>query len=139
MRISESEAWSRVVTARHGVLGTRNEARGVDLVPVVYVTDGDRRIFIPIDTIKAKTTTRLQRLENLSHDPRCTLLVEHYDDDWSRLWWVRVAGTGAEADSATLDHNLPLLADRYPQYAKPGAIESGIAMTPSTILGWRAG
>lgn len=139
MQMSDSEAWSRVVTARHGVLGTRHEGRGVDLVPVVYVMDGDGRIFIPIDTIKAKATTRLQRLENLSHDPRCTLLVEHYDDDWSRLWWVRVAGTGAEANPEVLADDLPRLAKRYPQYADPGSIRSGIVISPATILGWRAG
>ena len=120
-------------------MGTRNEERGVDLVPVVYATDVDRRIFIPIDTVKAKSTTRLQRLENLRNDPRCALLVERFDDDWSRLWWVRIAGTGAEADSATVDHYRPLLADRYPQYAEPGSISSGIVIEPGAIRGWRAG
>lgn len=139
MRMSNGDAWSRVGAARHGVLGTRHEERGVDLVPVVYATDVDRRIFIPIDTVKAKTTTRLQRLENLRNDPRCTLLVERYDDDWSRLWWVRIAGTAAEAASTTVDHYLPLLADRYPQYAESASISSGIVVKPATILGWRAG
>ncbi len=138
MRMSDSEAWSRVETARHGVLGTRQELRGVDLVPVVYAIDGDRRIFIPIDTIKAKATTRLQRLENLRHDPRCTLLVEHYDDDWSQLWWVRVSGTGAEANSAAVAEYLPRLANRYPQYVDPESISSGIVVSPAAILGWRA-
>lgn len=139
MRLHTTEAWRRVERARHGVLGTRHEVRGVDLVPVVYTTGEDHRIFIPVDTIKAKTSTRLQRLENLRHDPRCTLLVEHYDDDWSRLWWVRISGTGAQARSADSTLFLSLLADRYPQYSDPGSIESGIVVMPSAIVGWRAG
>ena len=139
MRMNTTEAWRRVERARHGILGTRHEVRGVDLIPVVYATGGDRRIFIPIDTIKSKTTSRLQRLENLNRDPRCTLLVECYDDDWSRLWWVRTSGTGAEARSEDVTHFLSLLARRYPQYADPGSIESGIVVTPSAIVGWRAG
>ena len=140
MRLTPAETWSRFAAARHGVLGTIHPERGVDLVPVVYAVDeASQTIFVPIDTVKPKTTTRLQRLENLRNDPRCTLLVERYDDDWSRLWWARIAGTGAEADSATVDHYLPLLAARYPQYAEPGSIRSGIVMKPTTMLGWRAG
>ena len=139
MRMSNADACSRVGAARHGVLGTRHEERGVDLVPVVFATDVNRRIFIPIDTVKAKSTPRLQRLENLRNDPRCALLVERYDDDWSRLWWVRIAGTGAAADSATVNQYRPLLADRYPQYAEPGSISSGIVIEPAAIRGWRAG
>ena len=57
MRMEGAEAWSRIESARHGVLGTRHEVRGVDLVPVVYLVDGRDRIFVPIDTVKPKTTT----------------------------------------------------------------------------------
>jgi PPOX class probable F420-dependent enzyme len=138
MRMDRNEAWSRVEAAHHGVLATRHQVRGVDLVPVVFVMSGDRQIFVPIDTVKQKTTTRLQRLDNLAYDPRCSLLVEHYDADWTRLWWVRISGTGTEAAPDTVADNLPRLADRYPQYAEPGSIGAGIIITPTTILGWQA-
>ena len=62
--------------------------RGVDAVPVVYVVEGD--VGVPIDLVKPKRSTRLQRQPNLAADPRATLLVEHWDAaDWSALWWVR--------------------------------------------------
>ena len=52
---------------------------------VVFVT-ADRQLVIPIDTVKAKSGERLQRLVNLDVDSRAVLLVDHYDDDWSQLW-----------------------------------------------------
>ena len=127
------------MVARHGVLGTVHPARGVDLVPIVYAVGDDRTIFMPIDTVKAKTSTRLQRLENLRRDPRCTLLVDAYDNDWSRLWWVRINGEGAEAGADDLGRFASLLANRYPQYADPASIAGGIVIKPFDVTGWTAG
>ena len=138
MRLVESECWERVAASRHGVLGTVHPERGVDLVPAVYVLDDDRAIFIPIDTVKAKTTTRLQRLDNLAADPRCTLLIEHYDADWSRLWWVRINGVGAEATAEQLDRFGSLAAARFPQYAEPETVAGGLVIHPTAITGWSA-
>ena len=64
--------------------------RGVDAVPVVYAVDDDGYVGVPVDRVKPKASSRLQRERNLEADPRGTLLVEHWDrDDWSQLWWVR--------------------------------------------------
>jgi len=135
--MSESDSWQHVERARHGVFGTVHSQRGVDLVPVVYAV-ADQTVFIPVDTVKDKTTTGLQRLANLSNDPRCTLLVDSYDDDWTRLWWVRVNGEGRVAILSEAKRFRPLLADRYPQYADPATIELGIVLTPTGVTGWRA-
>lgn len=112
--------------------------RGVDLVPVVYAVDDDHTIFIPIDTVKAKTSTRLQRLENIRSDPRVTLLVDAYDADWSRLWWVRINGEGTEATTDDLGRFASLLADRYPQYTDAVSIVGGIVLKPLEVTGWTA-
>ncbi|MEN3274096.1 MAG: hypothetical protein V7636_2857, partial [Actinomycetota bacterium] len=90
MRLDRDEAWSLLLTTDHGVLSTVHAERGVDAVPVVFAAIDDGQLAIPIDTVKAKSTTRLQRVANIEQDPRCVLLADHYDDDWSRLWWVRV-------------------------------------------------
>src|SRR5262245_43382513 len=90
MRLAEAEARARLAACDHGILCTVHAERGVDAVPVVYAVD-DGFVGVPIDRVKPKTSSRLQRERNLEADPRATLLIDHWDrDDWSRLWWVRV-------------------------------------------------
>src|SRR4030095_1967058 len=90
MRLAEDEARARLAAHDHGVLCTVHPERGVDAVPVVYVVDDDGCVGVPVDGVKPKSTSRLQRERNLEADPRAALLVEHWDrSDWSRLWWVR--------------------------------------------------
>ena len=120
-------------------MGTVHPERGVDLVPVVYAVGEDRTIFVPVDTVKAKATTELQRLKNVAADARCTLLVDEYDDDWSRLWWVRINGEGRQVKLNEMKAFLPALGDRYPTYRDPGSVHGGIVMTASSITGWAAG
>lgn len=138
MRLSEDQCWDRIRASLHGVLGTVHPERGVDLVPVVYAVADDRTIFIPVDTVKAKASTRLQRLENLRLDPRCTLLVDFYGDDWSRLWWVRLNGRGREAKADEMQRFTTLLAGRFSQYAGGDGIVGGVVLTPSAVTGWKA-
>ena len=139
MRLDDDAAWDKLRGADHGVLGTVHIDRGVDLVPVVYAVDDDRRVFVPVDRVKAKSTTRLQRLENLWADARCTLLVEYYDQvDWTQLWWVRLSGTGREATVDDVAAFRPLLATRYRQYADPLAVVGGLVIDEGEVSGWAA-
>jgi hypothetical protein len=118
----------------------------VDAVPVVYaVMDGF--LVVPVDTVKPKRHLRLGRLANLARDPRCVLLVEHYADDWSKLWWVRIHATASgEAGSglsgpgpaSTWLPALAALADRYAQYGAPGTVPTAIMLRPTAITGWAA-
>ncbi len=118
MRLAEHEARARLADHDHGILCTVHAERGVDAVPVVYVVDDDGCVGVPVDRVKPKSSSRLQRERNLEADPRATLLVEHWDrDDWSQLWWVRAelrwqgdSDAGREAALAAR------LAGRYPQY-----------------------
>jgi PPOX class probable F420-dependent enzyme len=118
MRLSDGEARARLATHDHGVLCTVHPERGVDAVPVAYAVDDDGYVGVPVDRVKPKSSSRLQRERNLEADPRAALLVEHWDrGDWSRLWWVRAelrwlddAGAARTADLAVR------LARAYPQY-----------------------
>ena len=134
MRLNAEECWARLATAAHGVLATVHPERGVDAVPVVFAVAPGRRLLLPIDTVKAKSTTDLQRLANLADDPRCVLLVDDYGADWSQLWWVRVHGTAAPAPD---ESPAPLVA-KYPAYAEPGAVEAVLVLTPTALTGWAA-
>ncbi len=69
---------------------------------------------------KPKRGTELRRTANLRATGRACLLVDHYDEDWSRLWWVRLDGTGGEVadpgDAAEAERAIDALAAKYPQY-----------------------
>lgn len=86
------------------------------LVPVVFALDGDR-VWLAVDA-KPKSTRALQRLVNLRQHPRVSLLVDHYEADWSTLWWVRVDGNArvVETDTAQEREGLAHLVAKYAQY-----------------------
>ncbi len=117
MRLSADEARARLAAHDHGVLCTVHPGRGVDAVPVVYVMDDDGFVGVPVDRVKPKSSSRLQRERNLEADPRAALLVEHWDrGDWSGLWWVR-AELRWQGDAAARAADLAAgLARAYPQY-----------------------
>ena len=98
-----------------GVLATVTAEGHPHAVPCCFVLHGET-IFSAVDA-KPKSSLALRRLDNLRVQPVATLLVHHFDEDWSTLWWVRVDGTGriVEADSERA-LALDLLADKYPQY-----------------------
>jgi PPOX class probable F420-dependent enzyme len=135
VELDEAECWHRLGAARHGVLGTVHPDRGVDAVPVVFVVHG-RRLLLPVDTVKPKRSGRLQRLRNLAADPRAVLLVDRYDDDWSRLWWVRVHGRALSVDPTP--DQVAALGDAFAAYRAPGALAGLIVLTPAALRGWAA-
>jgi PPOX class probable F420-dependent enzyme len=132
MRLDDDECWARLFDLDHGVLATVHADRGVDAVPVVYAVDG-RRLVVPVDTVKPKATTRLQRLANVAADPRCALLVDRYDDDWTQLWWVRVHATAEVVDDVPA-----VLGERFAAYREPGSVVAAIVLTPTAVSGWTA-
>jgi subtilisin family serine protease len=67
----------------------------------VFAVSGDA-IYSAVDH-KPKRTTALRRLANVAANPRVALLVDHYDEDWTRLWWVRADGTARVLDPAAPD------------------------------------
>lgn len=117
MRLTARLARPRLAQHDHGVLGTVHPERGVDTVPVVFAVSGDH-LGIPVDVVKPKASTRLQRERNLQADPRASLLIEHWDPtDWSRLWWVRTdLRWEADPDPGTEAALADLLVSRYAQY-----------------------
>jgi PPOX class probable F420-dependent enzyme len=134
MRLEEDEARARLAAHDHGVLCTLHATRGVDAVPVVYAVD-DGYVGVPIDRVKPKASSRLQRERNLEADPRATLLVDHWDrDDWSRLWWVRAELRFEPAHEEAL---AALLAERYPQY-RDRPFTRVLALRIVGITGWAA-
>lgn len=88
------------------------------LVPVVFAVAADNGdvVYTAVDA-KPKTTRRLRRLANIDSNPRVSLLVDHYADDWTQLWWVRVDGVATvHTDGDALELGRLLLRAKYPQY-----------------------
>ena len=119
MRLSQEAAWTRLREHVHGVLCTLHPQRGPDPQPAVYALTDDGYVGVPIDKVKPKASTRLQREDNLEADPRASLLIEHWDAaDWSRLWWVRAELEHVpDPPVALVDAVANRLAATVPQYA----------------------
>ena len=105
------------------------------LVPVTFALEGDT-IYFAIDA-KPKRTTDLQRLRNIAANPSVCLLADHYEEDWTSLWWVRVDGTARIVDDAArAGRGLDLLAARYPQYQRARPQGPVVAISIDRISGW---
>lgn len=140
MRLTATEARARLAAHDHGVLCTVHAERGVDAVPVVYVVDDDGRVGVPVDRVKPKSASPLQRERNLAADPRAALLVEHWDrGDWTQLWWVRAElrwqGDAAAARGSDLAARL---ARAYPQY-RDEPFARVLVLEIVGVTGWAAG
>lgn len=110
-----AHAARRFADAAVARLATVGPTGAPHLVPVVFAVDGDV-IYTAVDG-KPKTTQRLRRLTNIAANPAVSVLVDHYDDDWSQLWWVRADGVAAvHDDDAAADRGRALLRAKYPQY-----------------------
>jgi PPOX class probable F420-dependent enzyme len=113
--VDEVEARARFGAAPVARLATVDQAGRPHLVPVTFDVDGDTVAFA-IDH-KPKRTTNLRRLRNIAANDRVCLLVDHYDDDWSQLWWVRADGRARIVeDGEARERALTRLAERYRQY-----------------------
>ena len=121
----------RLAAARVGRLATVTADGRPHVVPVCFALAGGR-IYTAVDA-KPKTTRALARLDNVRATGRASLLVDHYEEDWSRLWWVRVDGPAEVIESeAAVD----ALAAKYAQYRSARPAGPVIAITPERWRSW---
>lgn len=119
-------------------LATLRAAGTPRLVPITFVLV-DGLLCSAVDEVKPKRSTRLARLADVRRDPRVGVLVDHYDPDWTRLWWVRVDGTAAVHEAGELvGRALDALAAKYPPYAAARPAGPLLVVTPSAWTGWAA-
>jgi PPOX class probable F420-dependent enzyme len=140
-RVERDEALARLRSARVGRLATLTPEGTPHVVPFVFVVkeqDSAIRLYWMVDE-KPKRSKELQRLRNIEHQPAVELVVDEYEEDWSRLWWVRARGSArvvVEADER--DAALGLLRGKYPQYEStddPGLV---VAIEVEAITGWES-
>lgn len=88
------------------------------VVPIVFALVGDV-LWTAVDA-KPKSTRRLQRLRNIEAHPEVSVLVDHYEAEWSQLWWVRLDGRAGlrQLDDGDAEPALRALAHKYAQYER---------------------
>ncbi len=117
--MDEGEIALRVADARVGRLATVDREGRPHLVPFCFAAEGET-IYSAVDA-KPKHSKRLKRLANIREHRVASVLVDHYDEDWSRLWWVRLDGHAEVLEGGReRERAIALLAQKYEQYrARP--------------------
>ncbi|HSI97600.1 MAG TPA: TIGR03668 family PPOX class F420-dependent oxidoreductase [Gaiellaceae bacterium] len=127
----------RVSDSRVARLATTDPDGRPHLVPIVFVLAGDT-LYSAVDA-KPKRSRTLRRIENARRRPEVAVLVDHYDEDWGRLWWVllrgraRVLDEGKEAERA-----LTLLVEKHEQYREAAPGLPVLAIDVKEWRGWSA-
>lgn len=129
-----AEARALFEAARVARLATVDEQGLPHLVPVVFAMRGDTVVFA-VDH-KPKRTTNLRRLRNIEATGRVSLLVDHYDEDWTRLWWVRADGTARVLSDDDRDEPVGWLVAKYDQYTGRPPAGPVVRIDVTTWRGW---
>jgi PPOX class probable F420-dependent enzyme len=132
----EATAMRQLISAaRVARLATTGVDGTAHVVPITFALEGET-LYFAVDS-KPKRTTDLKRLRNIAANPGVSVLFDHYEEDWSKLWWVRVDGAARVLDDGPeADRAIDILVDRYEQYrlARPGGPVVAVAI--ERMSGW---
>ena len=125
----------RVTTARVARLATVRPDGTPHLVPISFAVVG-HTIVSAVDA-KPKTTLQLQRLANVRANPAVSLLVDFYDEEWSRVWWARADGRAHVAENGPeWDAAVAALRAKYEQYERVGIAGATLVIDVDRWSGW---
>jgi PPOX class probable F420-dependent enzyme len=107
------------------------------LVPCCFAFDGD--VAYSVVDHKPKRSRALRRLDNIRANPAVCLLVDHYENDWSRLWWVRFDGQARVLDDGP-EHTSAIasLCAKYEQYRATPPSGTVVAIDVTAVRSWSA-
>lgn len=135
--VADFDAATRFAEAPIARLATVAPDGRPHLVPVVFAVH-DNVVYTAVDA-KPKTTQRLRRLANIAANPQVSLLVDHYDQDWTRLWWVRADGMAeVHHEGPAMHDGRDLLRAKYPQYQSVSLNGAVITVTVGRWSSWHA-
>ena len=127
----------RVAQARVARLATHDVDGRLHLVPICFALDCDV-VYSAVDR-KPKRRAALRRLANVAADPDVCLLVDEYEEDWSRLWWVRLRGRARLLEAGEeRDRAIALLREKYEQYAADALDGPVLAIDVDQWRSWSA-
>jgi PPOX class probable F420-dependent enzyme len=135
--MASKEAVAMFAESPVAMLATVGSDSAPHLVPVVFAVHGDV-VYTAIDA-KRKTTLRLRRLINIEGNPRVSMLVDHYDNDWTQLWWVRADGVATVHYSGEeMAVGYALLRAKYTQYQRIALDGPVVTVDVQKWSSWRA-
>jgi PPOX class probable F420-dependent enzyme len=135
--VDPEEMRRRVATQRTGTLATIAADGTPHLVPFVFALKGDT-LYWAVDD-KPKRSKNLQRLRNIQRDARVSVLFDHYADEWSDLWWVRVNGKARIlSDGEERERAVNALRGKFPQYREQPLDDAVAAIDVEEWTGWSA-
>jgi PPOX class probable F420-dependent enzyme len=126
--------------ARVARLATIDSEFKPHVVPVVFIFDGNH-FFIPVDE-KRKTAKpeKLKRIKNIQDNPNVALLIDQYDEDWTKLAFVMIQGKASVASKREGNFQVrqayKKLMTKYIQYQTVGVGEMCIKITPKKVASW---
>ena len=119
------------------MLATSGPEGAPHIVPVVFAVHHDV-VYTAVDA-KRKSTRRLRRLANIEANPQVSMLVDHYEDDWAQLWWVRADGVAAihySGDEMAAGYSL--LRKKYLQYQRIALDGPVVTVSVQRWASWQA-
>jgi len=130
---------ARLETARVARLATLDAERRPHAVPICFACNGS--VFYSAIDRKPKRVApnRLTRVKNIQETPQVALLVDEYDEDWTRLWYVLVRGEAElVSDPAEGNRAIRCLRAKYPQYDMDMLADDApvLRITPVQITAW---
>src|SRR5262245_52473407 len=135
--MADKEAVAMFAESPVAMLATVGSDTAPHLVPVVFAVHGDV-VYTAVDA-KRKSTLRLRRLINIEGNPRVSMLVDHYDKDWTQLWWVRADGLAAVHYSGeAMAVGYALLRAKYTQYQRIALDGPVVTVDVQKWSSWRA-
>ncbi len=129
-----------IASARLGRLATADGTGQPLVLPICYAWDGEALVSA-IDA-KPKRAGDLKRVRNIRENPKVSVVIDHYDEDWRRLWWVLLRGeTRVLRDGVEHRRALAALRRKYPQYREGWPLDGGalvIALDVVRLRYWRS-
>jgi PPOX class probable F420-dependent enzyme len=153
MQLNDAFIQTIINRARVGRFSTVDYENMPHTVPVVFAFDG-HHYYIPLDKKRKKTETikKLKRVRNIQHNPNVALLIDEYDEDWSKLVFVMIQGKAylignkKEEGNENNDYNdnnsslkeiHKLFYQKYPQYKQVGMGQYCIKIQPQKTIFWK--
>ena len=134
----------KLAEAPIGHLSTASRVGVPHVIPVCFALashEDGAAIYIALDgKPKRAALTRLRRVRNILENPQVSLVVDHYEADWTKLWYVLLTGTAELLDGEEDNQRrgaIDLLRRKYPQYREMDIDDNPvIKITPHRVVAW---